>query len=79
MSLQLLLKSMTMFGMCLVGVGTVLLWRGSPGGYAPGVWMNDALLNELKQNNRRMLCKQRLAISLIVVGTVMQFPSVIMG
>ncbi|ERE19014.1 hypothetical protein O166_21060 [Pseudogulbenkiania ferrooxidans EGD-HP2] len=79
MTCQILLKLMTILGMCLVGVGTVLLWRGSPSGYAPSGLMNESLLNELKRSNRLMLCKQRLAISLIVIGTVMQFPAVIMG
>ncbi|UTH75074.1 hypothetical protein [Chromobacterium sp. IIBBL 290-4] len=79
MAYQVLFKVMTILGMCLVGVGTVLLWRGSPSGYAPSALMNDSLLNELKRSNRRMLHKQWLAISLIVIGTVLQFPTVIMG
>ncbi|MEN2427918.1 hypothetical protein [Chromobacterium vaccinii] len=78
MTCQILLKLMTILGMCLVGAGTVLLWRGSPGGYAGGAYIGVPQ-QPVDAQNKKMAIQQRVAIALIVVGTLFQFPAVIYG
>ncbi len=76
---NLLIKILAISGMCLVGVGTVLLWMGSPSGYSPSGLLNKELLDKLQKNNRRMRVKQWMAIVLITIGTLLQFPAVLLG
>lgn len=75
----MLIKTLTIVGMCLTGLGTVLLWRGSPSGYALGAMGGRELIEQVNANNKRMRRKQNLAIALIILGTSLQFPSVLLS
>lgn len=68
------LKAFAIAGMICNAIGTILLWRSSPSGYAPSPLFSAALLEEVNVRNRRMVRYQRIAIVLICAGVAMQVP-----
>jgi hypothetical protein len=68
----MLLKLVSISGMLLTLVGGILLWKGSPSGYAPPFYANAEILNQLAETNRRMQRRQLIAIALIVIGSLLQ-------
>jgi hypothetical protein len=75
MTTLMLLKLLAFLGMCMTAGGTILLWRRSPSGYAIGAYLGADVLAQNAENNRRLAKGQRIAISLISVGTLMQVPA----
>ena len=70
-------KVVAIVGVFLGLLGAVLLTRASPSGYALGAYANDAILQQVAVQNRRMQRRQRLAIVLIVVGALLQVPCIL--
>ena len=73
------LKLVAFLGMCLNAVGTILLWKSSPGGYALSGYGSAQLVADNNANNQRMQRKQKIAIGLIVIGVALQLPLLFVG
>ncbi|MDP3010490.1 MAG: hypothetical protein Q8N30_15665 [Methylococcales bacterium] len=70
------IKILVTLGIILTAIGTILLWLGSSSGYAPSFYGNNDILNQLKVNNFAMSKRQKIAIGLIIVGSIMQLSSI---
>ena len=72
-------KVLALFGMTLTAIGTIMLWRSSPSGYALSGYGGPAVSDAVANNNRRMSRGQKIAVALIIVGSALQVPLVILS
>jgi len=75
----MILKIATIAGMVLVALGTIMLWRSSPSGYALGGYGGGSVLHDNALANQRRQRGQRVAIGMIILGTVLQVPAVLVS
>jgi hypothetical protein len=73
----MLTKALAVMGIVFNAIGTILLWRSSPAGYALGGYAGQTLLSDLAAANARMRRWQRTAIALITAGTALQLPAMV--
>ena len=72
------LKILALVGLTLNSIGTVLLWLSSPSGYGLPFYGDAEILKAHSDNHKRMRFRQKIAITLIFLGAVMQAPSILL-
>lgn len=75
----MVLKACALIGMCFTAAGTILLWLSSPAGHMPAEYNDDAGIKKILGNNACMRWRQKAAILMIIVGTLLQMPLVFWG
>ena len=68
----MIFKIISIFGSVFVVIGGILLWRNSPSGYGFSFYGNKELIDSVGKANALMQRKQKIAIGLIILGSVMQ-------
>jgi hypothetical protein len=71
------IKALGILGIILTALGTVLLWLGSPSGYALSPYGGGGVQNKINTQNRVMNKKQIIAVTLIIIGSIVQATAII--